>query len=138
MTAKCFKRTALLLPIALLILCAAAVLTFAPEEEMKVYGNLSSRDIAEIQMLHRNNCSSRLGPAWYRRLCPLKIRRFVAAYLDPIDVISVQPDGSALIVYRGWDKKYYDSRGEHRWGDASYKLVREADGWGYAPPSFSF
>jgi hypothetical protein len=49
--------------------------------------------------------------------------------LNPIDVIAAPSEGSVIVVNRGFERYYYDSRGKHRWGHASYTLVKGQKGW---------
>jgi hypothetical protein len=127
MTATRLKRIALLLPFGVFF-TATAVINF-PRNGMKIYWSLSPKDVAEIQMVHRNSCERRIGPGWYQRFCPTGIRLSVAGALNPIEGIYVQSNGSAIVVYRSWQEKFYDRSGEHHWALESFTLVKATNGW---------
>jgi hypothetical protein len=129
MTSKRLNRTALFLCLAVL---AAGVLTIClPWNATAIYGNLSPKDVAEIRAFHEAECAKRIGPAWYQEVCPKAIRLQVAAIMNPIEMICGQGDGSAVILYRAWQIKYYDRHGEHRWEYQAFKLERQNNVWKY-------
>ena len=129
MASKRVNRVALLLGLA--ALATGGLIIALPRNATAVYGNLSPKDVAEIRAFQVAECAKRIGPRWYQELCPKAIQLQVAAIMNPLEEICGQGDGSAVVVYRAWQVKYYDRHGEHRWEYQAFKLKRETNVWHY-------
>jgi hypothetical protein len=129
MTSKRVNRVALFLGLA--ALTAGVLIIFLPGNATAIYGNLSPKDVAGIRAFHVAECAKRIGPVWYQEVCPKAIRLQVAAVMNPIEEICGQSNGSAVVLYRAWQIKYYDRHGEHRWEYQAFKLEREKNVWKY-------
>lgn len=92
---------------------------------VEIRGNLSPKDIAEIKRVHRSKVWPGPYPDWF----PMAAQRKLSAILNPVDIICAPSEERAIIVYRGFDNCYYDKEGKHRWGNASYTLVKGPKGW---------
>jgi hypothetical protein len=64
-------------------------------------------------------------PTWLS----IGLQRKLSAVLSPMEIIAVPSDGTAIVVYRGFEHYYYDEKGRHRWGHASYSLLKGSKGW---------
>ena len=108
-----------------------ALLSFSPIHRIEIRGVLASRDIAAIKSMHGSCVSLPLGS--YQAWIPAPLKRYIAAALNPIQVIAVPADGRAIVVYRGIETRFYVNRRERRWGHASYTLVNTTNGWTKPP-----
>jgi hypothetical protein len=106
MTSKRVNRIALFLGLA--VLATGLLILFLPGNATAVYGNVSPKDVSEIRAFHLTECAKRIGPVWYQDLCPKAIQLQVAAIMNPIEEICGQDNGSAVVLYRAWQVKYYD------------------------------
>ena len=122
------KKIAVVGVILLSVIGGLAALRSSLTNRVEIRGTLSRDDVAEITRLHRAVCPTVwLGvlPKWLS----ISVRRHVSGILNPIEVIAVPEDGKAIVVYREFERYFYDKKGKHRWGHASYPLVKDAKGW---------
>ena len=123
-----FKKTIGVALIFLSILGGLAAAVCCLEMPTEIRGHLSPVDAAEITRIHSSRClmgSMRLYPRW----CPIFLRRFFAAHLNPIEIIAIAKPGEVIIVYRQFGQPYYDKKGAHRGGIGSYALTEDDAGW---------
>ena len=95
---------------------------------VEIRGAFSRSDIAEITHLHHLVCPN-VSPAIYLKWFPTSLQRQISVALNPIDIIALPKDGEAIVVYRGFNNYYYDKKGKHRFGTASYTLAKGTNGW---------
>ena len=110
------------------MLAPFVALRYVPLRRVEIRGNLSPVEIAAIIRSHQSNCPpvwAAVCPKWF----PVSVHRQISGMLSPIEIIAVPGNERAIVVYRGFEQCYYDKRGKHRWGLASYKLAKDAKGW---------
>lgn len=95
---------------------------------IEVRGKLSPRDVAEIKRLHQIHCPI-VWASSYPTWLPKAPRRQLSAILNPIETISAPSEKYVIVVFRGFERYYYDTKGKHRWGHASYMLMKGTNGW---------
>lgn len=95
---------------------------------VEIRGKLSPKDIADIRRLHQTNCPT-LWAKSYPTWLPSAPRKELSAMLNPIEIIAAPSESKVIVVYRGFNTYYYDQKGKHRWGHASYALIKEQNGW---------
>jgi len=123
------KRIAVLGAVSVsVIVGGAAALRSALINHVEIRGTLSPSEVAEITRLHRSVCPS-VSPGVFPKWFPIWVRRQISGALNPIEVIAVGGDGSATVVYRGFEHYHYDKMGKHRWGHTSYTLAKDIKGW---------
>ena len=122
------KRVAVAVSIVILLASVLPVASYCMKPRLQIRGQLSHRDLAGILRAHREVCPE--GPIngkW--RWLPISIEKYVSSQLNPIEIIAVPASGHATIVYRGFYHFYYDEKGKHRWGTATYHLSKERGTW---------
>jgi hypothetical protein len=120
-------RVVVLLIIFLLLVGALAVLR-GSLGRVEIRGTLTRADLREITRLHGSQSQSVWSPAAPKWI-PATVRDFVSGTLNPIETIAAPGNGKVIIAYRGFRQYYYDEKGKHRWGVASYTLVKGTNGW---------
>jgi hypothetical protein len=112
----------------LLILGALVAVLCSSQRRIDIRGELSAAEVRGIVRTHSACCPDAL-PKCCLKFVPVSIRQYIAARLNPIEIIAVPKPGGATVVYRGFDQVYYDKKGKHRWGTASYTLEKNSKGW---------
>jgi hypothetical protein len=112
----------------LVVLIGLGALITRSSGHVEIRGKLSPEDIAEIKRLHQSNCPMVWASSCPRWL-PIAPRRQLSAILNPIEIIAAPGEGRVIVVYRGFERYYFDRKGKHRWGHASYTLVKADKGW---------
>jgi len=114
--------------ISFVVLIGLGALISSSSGHVEIRGKLSPKDIAEIKRLHQINCPmvwASSCPGWL----PIAPRRQLSAILNPIEIIATPDEARVIVVYRGFERYYFDQKGKHRWGHASYTLVKAEKGW---------
>ena len=132
MSRSWIKRAAVVAVAMLLTLGGWAGLRSSSRPGIEIRGKLSSNDVAQIRRLHRSVGQPiwpNILPKWFAP----GLRREITSALSPIEIIAVPSDGRAIVVYRGFERYYYDKKGRHRWGDAAYTVAKDSKGWHVIP-----
>ncbi len=125
------KQVVLILALGFALALIALLIFISNDRPPKILGSLYPADLDAVRSFHRTNCPLALSktlPVWI----PASLRHYISGRLNPIETIAVPSSEHVVIVYRGYEKIYYDKRGKHRFGHATYDLYKGPNGW-YVP-----